>query len=281
MAAVASEKSAESPVPSENHPQSGHELLDKIDNALDTFTLFPKLPIEIRFKIWKYSFPRGREVNFADELIFKAMSAEARGAFVQFEDSNPPPATLWINKESRQETLKHYYAVFRGDRSSIAGEKKRIEKPFCYNPKLDTAWINPVALQANYSDEWFSYLASKAPEVFSWTKVLEVRKWFWCWPSPVVMNNFPGDNNLLSYISLERGNDDIGKRLKPLLRFSSLEMLKLIPPAEFREQIELSDRYQTKYRGGRSSSFSTIMRTILREGFHIWWLCSKGKLRLK
>jgi hypothetical protein len=40
--------------------------LAQTEEVLDSFTLFPKLPIELRLKIWRYTFPRGRYINFDD-----------------------------------------------------------------------------------------------------------------------------------------------------------------------------------------------------------------------
>ncbi len=217
---------------SSNDPQSDHQS-DKISTPLHTFTLFPVLPIEIRLKIWHWSFPRGREVNFADETIFKALSDAAKGTLLQFENSTPLPVTLRINKESRQETLKHYYIVFRGDNKSVPGEEKQLAKPFCYNPNLDTAWINPVALQAENSDKWFAHLEYKAPKAFSQTEVLELREWFCIWPSQIGLTRSPHEiHQLLLSITLMPAAET-GKYLKPLLRFHGLKVLKYIPTKFF------------------------------------------------
>lgn len=79
------------------------------------FTPFPKMPIEIRLNIWRWTFPRGREVNFGNELVFKAMTAKLRANSVTFDHGEPLPVALRVNKESRAETSKHYSIVFRGD----------------------------------------------------------------------------------------------------------------------------------------------------------------------
>jgi hypothetical protein len=92
----------EAPITSESDPPpSIHDHIDEAPKALARFTPFPKLPIEIRFKIWRWSFPQGRQVNFDNELIFKDRSESNRGGTIQFEDPTPLPATLHINRESQ------------------------------------------------------------------------------------------------------------------------------------------------------------------------------------
>jgi len=40
--------------------------LAQTEEVLDSFNPFPKLLIELRLKIWRYTFPRGRYINFDD-----------------------------------------------------------------------------------------------------------------------------------------------------------------------------------------------------------------------
>jgi hypothetical protein len=137
-----------------NHPSSdpkppGRDLLE--------FTLFPNLPIEIRLKIWRTAFPRGKMVHLGDEYMLRNMGG-GRLTFGTSQQPPPPfyplrveietplPVTLRINSESRHETLKHYIIVHRTNLELPQSEPARIRKvrPFCYNPKLDTAWITYV-----------------------------------------------------------------------------------------------------------------------------------------
>ncbi|KAH6712604.1 hypothetical protein BKA61DRAFT_676419 [Leptodontidium sp. MPI-SDFR-AT-0119] len=105
-------------------PDFNEELFVQLGDPLDTFTCFPKLPIELRLKVWRWSFPRGREVSIAHELF----SENPFSVFIgdpslvdyysterELNDKNASsslPPTLFVNQESRQETLRHYVVVF-------------------------------------------------------------------------------------------------------------------------------------------------------------------------
>ena len=219
----------------------------QLTTALVTFTFFPRLPIEVRLTTWRCSFPRGREVNFGNELMFKTKWTAAISCIFQYEEPSPLPIALRVNRESRHETLKHYTILFRGDSQTVAGQTKPVERPFCYNSKLDTAWIKPLALQPIYwnwdgaafvPDPWLPYLASAAPSVFPNTRILEIRGLYKMWPSVVQLGRAP-----VSYaasISEIRCAVPVGHlakplhqyfspQLKPVLQFRGFEELKLIP----------------------------------------------------
>lgn len=101
-------------------------------------------------------------MNFGNELAFNIIPLSAQGYTVGAPFPLPP--SLFINQESRLETLRHYNVLFREDAppgshqselnlAAIASlfsqvsvgtgarSKRTIERPFWYNPKLDKAWI--------------------------------------------------------------------------------------------------------------------------------------------
>jgi hypothetical protein len=213
--------------------------------ALGTFTFFPKLPIEVRLMIWPCSFPRGREVNFGNQLMFNANWTAVMSCIFQFEEPSPLSIALRVNRESRQETLKHYTILFRGDSQIAAGQTKPVQRPFCYNPKLDTAWINPLALQlicwdgaAFVPDPWLPYLASAAPSVFPNTRILEIRGWYKMWPSVVQLGRAPmfyaafiGEIHCTVPVGhlAKPLHQYLSPQLEPLLQFRGSDELKLIP----------------------------------------------------
>lgn len=63
---------------------------------LTVFVIFPRLPIELRLKIWTLSFPCGRTARLDLDTSTQRTP----------RDQLPP--TLFANRESRSETLKHY-----------------------------------------------------------------------------------------------------------------------------------------------------------------------------
>lgn len=71
--------------------------------ALETFTPFPKLPLELRLKVWRSTFiPRTVEVELTYTLVGKEV-------LITLTEN---PTTLWVNRESRSETLQHYSLLF-------------------------------------------------------------------------------------------------------------------------------------------------------------------------
>ncbi|KAE9367323.1 hypothetical protein N431DRAFT_470762 [Stipitochalara longipes BDJ] len=210
---------------------------------LDTFTLFLKLPSELRFMVWHECFPRGREVNFGEEIVLKSIPQSSREGIVSFDDLDPLPITLQINMESRRETERHYCIILRQSNREEPNDELRSERPFCYNPKLYTAWINPLALQTEFSKKWFAYLATEAPEVFAQTKILEIRNWYPDWPSNVILidHRQAGSEYLLFSttnfrVLLRKFIATVSPPLKALLSFNGLKCLRLIPCADFDER---------------------------------------------
>jgi hypothetical protein len=67
-----------------------------------SFKLFPKLPLELRLKIWRLNFPEPR--------ILKNLSIDSSGIWQgqRFSFHCQQPNTLFVNHESRKETLKWY-----------------------------------------------------------------------------------------------------------------------------------------------------------------------------
>ncbi|PVH80924.1 hypothetical protein DL98DRAFT_654373 [Cadophora sp. DSE1049] len=134
--------------------------------------------------IWRFSFPRGRDVMLDLSLIEPPeigsyCGREASVRAHEIESRRPNPASLYVNEKSRNEALKHYCVSAR-PKSTHTSKRHR---PFCYNPILDTGYISYHSL----SNEWISQRAFDsflkfrvdAPQVFSWIRSLEVRDWHW------------------------------------------------------------------------------------------------------
>jgi hypothetical protein len=70
---------------------------------LETFTLFPRLPIDIRVKVWKLMSTQPRKVK----LFFDTPSG-SRAESRTIEGQSKIPVVLQINRESREEGLQFY-----------------------------------------------------------------------------------------------------------------------------------------------------------------------------
>lgn len=106
-------------------PFPGHIDLGKAQPSWDMlsdleakFTVFPKLPKELRLKIWGYSLPGRRSIAVMTTIF------EENGRVVKLKDSNgdsenvyslyvrePSPAILFVNAESRAVALETYHPL--------------------------------------------------------------------------------------------------------------------------------------------------------------------------
>lgn len=130
------------------------------------FTLFPKLPLELRLKVWRESFPAGRHVSLAT-------------------NSGPPPrlpTSLRVNRESRAETLRFYVVLFRSDLRKDKKMTQKNEIPFCFNPARDSMWLSITLLpvRPNYKTDslnaWMDYIDNKLPGGCHSIQILELRE---------------------------------------------------------------------------------------------------------
>jgi hypothetical protein len=134
--------------------------------AREKFTLFPKLPLELRLKVWRESFPAGRHVSLAT-------------------NSGPPPrlpTSLRVNRESRAETLRFYVVLFKSDLHKDKKITQKNEIPFCLNPARDSMWLSIGFLltRPNYNTDslnvWMDYIDLKLPGGCHSIQILELRE---------------------------------------------------------------------------------------------------------
>jgi hypothetical protein len=87
-----------------------------ITNFLSTFTPFPKLPIQLRLKIWKYGYFFTRNVDIRGKdisgIVFKHACADPDAVAHFFHSYASPPSLLHVCRESRSEALNHYQLEF-------------------------------------------------------------------------------------------------------------------------------------------------------------------------
>ena len=114
------------------------------------FLFFPKLPVELRLKIWRLHFPEPRRVLVippalvGQELQFWKTIASLRQEF---------PTGVAVNKESRVETLKYYTFVIPrvhgadSEDNVLDWEKKQsgTQNENWRQPMLGPVWIKPCS----------------------------------------------------------------------------------------------------------------------------------------
>ncbi|KAH7360732.1 hypothetical protein BKA65DRAFT_533979 [Rhexocercosporidium sp. MPI-PUGE-AT-0058] len=115
--------------PTERIPTSTNAQQTEVEDC--NFTLFPKLPIELRFKIWKDAQPRGRVIS----LIFKQNAPDDSFAL------SSQPILLSVNQESRSETLKIFKLI------TASGEQ---DAPVSRRP----IYIDPLTDCLLIADDW-------------------------------------------------------------------------------------------------------------------------------
>ncbi|KAG4438369.1 hypothetical protein IFR05_006131 [Cadophora sp. M221] len=80
-----------------------------------TFTLFPKLPFEIRCMVWAAALPDGEKVKGISLLKYQPRSGGTSQQIRDYADQINQwvvmPIAFCINQESRNETLRHYYIL--------------------------------------------------------------------------------------------------------------------------------------------------------------------------
>jgi len=127
---------------STNSSSSPEAVPDELPNAFENlsvqaalkplshFHLFPNLPTELRLQIWRSAFPPPRIVET------RSLSSTLTNHDGPLRRAVKLPIVLKINRESREETLKHYTLIPRSQNGSEfqAGV-------FCFNSKRDVLHI--------------------------------------------------------------------------------------------------------------------------------------------
>jgi hypothetical protein len=147
------------------------------------FTPFPKLPVELRHKIWKNSFKK-RHV----ELDIRSLYMDNLGT--AYDDGPDPapspyiPATLSVNRESRAETMRFYHAVYvpdSGSRALLLPSSESLSDSKCspgwVNPAIDSIFFRHVPAACHYDKyvNWFDHMATLIPGGLKHFRELEVR----------------------------------------------------------------------------------------------------------
>jgi hypothetical protein len=148
-----------------------------LGRKLETFTCFPKLPPELRWMIWRLTFPGRRMIDFA-------LSVPRTAKLVGRRATDPKlPIALYVNQESRSISLKTYYIIFQSQPIfALKKETKPGIRPFCFDPKVDLVYVDfldILLLWPRWDDEEPSGTDLKALDLI---KSIEVRGFEWFGP---------------------------------------------------------------------------------------------------
>ncbi|KAF8863000.1 hypothetical protein BDZ45DRAFT_798628 [Acephala macrosclerotiorum] len=132
------------------------------------FTLFPRLPIELRLRIWRLALPGARCVSLYTENDIPTAGLKHYYTAIL---NQRLPITLQVNVESRTETLRHYQILYQSDAPGFNSSTKKYDRPLCINPKADTVMLStdsfsesrrgmygpPLQMRVTFTN-WMAYL---------------------------------------------------------------------------------------------------------------------------
>jgi hypothetical protein len=152
------------------------------------FTLFSKLPVELRLSVWKDAFSPARHVDLAGpclETYAKDPSRDnipdswlryLRGGNHQSRNNLKAyfPFTLAVNQESRAETQKHYAVTFPKDvLHDLCGHDNCEPLPLWVNPDIDSIFISQ-SVKGESLGEMVEYISQTAPKVLQRIRALKI-----------------------------------------------------------------------------------------------------------
>ena len=134
--------------PDHRIPMTTAQALDQPNQSERTFGLFPKLPPELRNKIWKLSLPGPRVIRIThDPRNMATVKIQEIGAgpspfWRAKANAGPVPALLHVNKEARSLASQYY---------SLAFEKQTQGRPVYFDAPRDTLHLpNREGIRAFY-----------------------------------------------------------------------------------------------------------------------------------
>ncbi|KAI9049635.1 hypothetical protein LZ554_006660 [Drepanopeziza brunnea f. sp. 'monogermtubi'] len=145
-------------------PDFEEELVTQVRGLpLDTFTCFPKLAIELRYMIWKLTFP-GR----------RCISLSHINHYMKVPIGPKLPTSLYINRESRSYTLATFHLLWL--KTYRTGSEDLFSRLICMNPALDLVHVDFISIQGRYNRlHRLRELFQKYPESIAAIRSLEIR----------------------------------------------------------------------------------------------------------
>ncbi|KAA8574597.1 hypothetical protein EYC84_006039 [Monilinia fructicola] len=195
-----------------------------------TFQSFGKLSPEIRLKIWRASFEQ-RKLNLREEVLVKVKdSCRIDICFYGRPYAHVPfanrlvgikhlPVTAFVDKQSRKETLKHYFRIFRTV-EPYSEMDPGVANTIYFNPDMDTFFLvsyvfprlwflNPV----KYLDTMFPPHDAVAMDIMNRIRCIEIY---------VLRYEYPETGLLVFETSI----------LMALFKFAGLQQIVLVLPPD-------------------------------------------------
>lgn len=147
-------------------PQTSRALDPRVSSSISPFVTagdapasFVTLPTEIRIMIWEACFPPRQDFDLRPPHRFNKWQRRKL------------PITLWINQESREETLRNY--VFEVLKGNDMGEIQIL----CFRPGYDILYFDVLRYKRHVEYSWLRDCLHRHPEWFNRVHTLEIRAW--------------------------------------------------------------------------------------------------------
>ncbi|KAE8443157.1 hypothetical protein EG329_002326 [Mollisiaceae sp. DMI_Dod_QoI] len=192
------------------------------------FTLFPKLPVEIRLRIWRKCFPGPRTVHIEPGFSYEEPPSKLAQRTEMLKCDIPTPRTLQINSESRQETLRNYVIIPQSTFRSGYQVYSVASGPLCFDHKRDSIQASMYDAQAHV---WlFDLVNASFPgclEQIKHVEMLYLHETSHAWT--VIRTVAKDDLKCVNYIDgVQR---DVGWPFGGLFKFSGLQ--EIVIPVSF------------------------------------------------
>ncbi|PVH80013.1 hypothetical protein DL98DRAFT_532449 [Cadophora sp. DSE1049] len=198
-------------------PDPDEELFAQVDDNQNLREFHPlnRLPLEIRLTCCRMMFPGRRVVN---------LQPGQKLGYRQPLKSDPFPITLYIDRESRQETLRHYYILaspkLHYDDWGTPYHDFKLGRPpsrICINPLVDSVHLSFfICRESEWDRKFLERLIRENAACFATLKEIELRDVRY---KSATRADDEGEKQLYHMVSVQKGNKGL------LLLLPSLERL--------------------------------------------------------
>jgi len=148
------------------------------------FVRFKELPTELRLMIWQCAFPPGRHIDIDNHGVNKQPhygeddnDQNHNSSVIRRILFRDLPVTLYVNRESRHETLRYYHMIFPEDCFDQASRSTQL----CVNPSRDSLHFSYPWIRWHLDDffSWLVFLNRKIPGGLSSFQGIDIREITW------------------------------------------------------------------------------------------------------